>query len=60
MKMRESKLTKLRKLDQSRRILEEVVRCERESVWEMNKCGQIERDQGNENRIVKSIYIDPQ
>ena len=26
------------------KILEEEVRCERESVWEMNMCGQIERD----------------
>ena len=32
---------------------------ERESVWEMNRCGQIERDRRNENRIVKKEYIDP-
>ena len=38
-------------------MLEEEVRCERESVWEINKCGQIERDRGNENRIAKSIYM---
>ena len=25
-------------------MLEEEVRCEREIVWEMNRCGQIERD----------------
>ena len=41
-------------------MLEEEVRCEEESVWEMNRCGQIERDQGNEIWIMKSIYIDPQ
>ena len=41
-------------------MLEEEVRCEGESVWEMNKCGQIERDRGNRNQIAKSIYIDPQ
>ena len=41
-------------------MLEEEVRCEGERVWEMNRCGQIERDRGNENRIAKSIYIDPQ
>ena len=40
--------------------LEEKVRSERESVWEMNKCGQIERDQRNENRIAENEYIDPQ
>ena len=32
----------------------------RESVWEMNRCGQIERDRRNENRIAKKVYIDPQ
>ena len=41
-------------------MLEEEVRCEGERVWEMNRCGQTERDRGNENRIAKSIYIDPQ
>ena len=41
-------------------MLEEEVRYEGESVWEMNKYGQIERDRGNENWIAKSIYIDPQ
>ena len=48
------------KLDETRKMLEEEVRSERESVWEMNRCGQIERDRGNENWIVKNIYIDPQ
>ena len=42
------------------KMLEEEVRSERESVWEMNRCGQIERDRGNKNRITKNIYIDPQ
>ena len=42
------------------KMLEEEVRSERESVWEMNRCGQIERDRGNENRIAKNLYIDPQ
>ena len=33
----------------------------RESVvWEMNRCGQIERDRRNEKRITKKVYIDPQ
>ena len=32
---------------------------ERECVWEMNRCGQIERDRRNENRIAKNVYIDP-
>ena len=36
----------------------EEVWSERESVWEMNKCEQIERDRRNENRIVKKEYID--
>ena len=33
---------------------------ERESVWEMNRCGQIERDRRNENWIAENVYIDPQ
>ena len=41
-------------------LREEEVRSERESVWEMNRCGQIERDRRNENRIAKNEYIDPQ
>ena len=38
----------------------EEVRSERESVWEMNKCGQVERDRRNENQIAKNKYIAPQ
>ena len=37
--------------------LKNKVWSERDSVWEMNKCGQIERDQRNENRIMKNEYI---
>ena len=33
---------------------------ERESVWEMNRCGQIERDRRNEKLTTKKVYIDPQ
>ena len=33
---------------------------ERDSVWEMNRCRQIERDRRNENRIMKNEYIDTQ
>ena len=44
--------------------LEETLRnkdwSERDSVWEMNRCGQIERDRRNENRIAKNEYISPQ
>ena len=32
---------------------------EKESVWEMNSSGQIERDQRNERRIAIKKYIDP-
>ena len=32
---------------------------ERESVWGMNRCGQIERDRRNENQIAKNEYIGP-
>ena len=32
---------------------------EKESVWEMNSSGQIERDQRNERRIAIEKYIDP-
>ena len=42
------------------KMLEEEVRSERDSVWEMNRCKQIERDRRNENRIAKNEYIDPQ
>ena len=41
------------------KITKEEVWSKRESVWEMNRCGQIERDRRNENRIVKKEYIDP-
>ena len=37
----------------------EEVWSERDSVWEMNRCGQVERDQRNENQITKNEYIDP-
>ena len=43
-----------------KKMLEEEVRSERDSVWEMNRCKQIERDRRNENRIAKNEYIDPQ
>ena len=33
---------------------------ERDGVWEMNRCGQIERDRRNENRIAKKVCIDLQ
>ena len=32
---------------------------EKESVWEMNSLGQIERDRSNERRIAIEKYIDP-
>ena len=40
-------------------MLEEEVRCEGESVWEMNRCGQIERDQGTKQRHKKRSSINP-
>ena len=40
--------------------LKEEVWSERESVWEMNRHGQIERDRRNEKWIAKKVYIDPQ
>ena len=43
-----------------KKMLEEEVRSERDSVWEMNRCRQIERNRRNENRIAKNEYIDPQ
>ena len=42
------------------KITKEEVWSKRESVWEMNRCGQIERDQRNEKQIAKKVYIDPQ
>ena len=47
------------KLEKGWRILEEEVWSENESVWEMNSCGQIERDRRNERRIAMEEYIDP-
>ena len=46
-------------LEKAWKITKEDVWSERESVWEMNRCGQIERDQRNENQITKKVYIDP-
>ena len=47
------------KLEKAWRILEEEVWSEKESVWKMNNCGQIERDRRNERRIAIEKYIDP-
>ena len=46
----------LKKLEKSQR---KEVGSERDSVWEMNRCRQIERDRRNENRIAKNEYIGP-
>ena len=46
----------LKKLEESLRKRFEV---KKESVWEMNNRGQIERDRRNERRIVIEKYIDP-
>ena len=46
------------RLEEAWRILEEEVWSEKESVWEMNSCGQIKRDQRNERRIAIEIYIE--
>ena len=40
--------------------LKEEVQSKRESVWEMNRRGQIERDRRNEKWIAKREYINPQ
>ena len=40
--------------------LKEEVQSKRESVWEMNRRGQIKRDRRNEKWIAKREYIDPQ
>ena len=48
----------MKKLEKSQRKRFEVR--ERESVWGMNRCGQIERDRRNEKQIAKKVYIDPQ
>ena len=59
--MRDQKLTKRRRiLKKLEKITKEEVWSKRESVWEMNRCGQIERDQRNEKQIAKKVYIDPQ
>ena len=47
-------------LEKCLRNLNEEVWSERESVWEMNRRGQIERDRRNEKWIAKREYIDPQ
>ena len=47
------------KLEKAWRILEEEVWSEKESVWEMNSHGQIERDRRNERRLAIEKYIDP-
>ena len=36
-------------LEKALKIIEEEVRSERDSVWEMNRCKQIERDRRYEN-----------
>ena len=48
-----------KKLEKGLKNLKEEVWSERESVWEMNRRGQIERDRRNEKWIVKREYIDP-
>ena len=47
-------------LEKAFKITMEEVWSARESVWEMNRCGQIERDRRNEKWIAKKVYIDPQ
>ena len=51
-------LPSVEKLEKAWRILEEEVWSEKESVWEMNSCGQIERDRRNERRIMIEKYIE--
>ena len=46
-------------LEKAWKITEEEVGSERDSVWEMNRCKQIKKDQRNENRIAKNEYIGP-
>ena len=48
-----------KKLEKAWKILKEEVWSEKESVWEMNSRGQIERDRRNERRIAIERYIDP-
>ena len=47
----------MKKLEENLRKRLEVR--ERESVWEMNRRGQIERDRRNEGRIAKDVKIEP-
>ena len=47
-------------LEKGLKNLQEEVWSERESVWEMNRHEQIERDQRNEKWIAKREYIDLQ
>ena len=49
-----------KKLEKGLKNLKEEVWSEKESVWEMNRHGQIERDQRNEKWIAKRKYIHPQ
>ena len=49
-----------KKLEKGLKNLKEEVWSEKESVWEMNRNGQIERDQRNEKWIAKRKYIHPQ
>ena len=53
------RLPSVEKLEKAWRNLEEEVESEKESVWEMNRRGQIERDRRNERRIAMEVYIDP-
>ena len=45
-------------LEKGLKNLKEKVWSERESVWKMNRCGQIKRDRRNEKWIAKREYID--
>ena len=49
-----------KKLEKGLKNLKEEVWSEIESVWEMNRRGQIERDRRNEKWIAKREYINPQ
>ena len=63
MKMHENERIEAYQVKKNLINLEECLRKRldvKERVFGMNKCGQIERDRGNENQITKSIYIDPQ
>ena len=45
--------------EESWKITKEEVWSERGGVWEMNRCGQIERDRRNENQIAKKWIYRP-